>query len=68
MSKKEMHPPIAERIPKELSIHGDQRIDDYYWLNQRENPDHCSRSTGRPQRHRRVAPRRLMVPSIVALL
>ncbi len=38
MSKKEINPPIAERIPKELEIHGDVRIDDYYWLNERENP------------------------------
>ena len=38
MSKKEINPPIAERIPKEMEIHGDVRIDDYYWLNERENP------------------------------
>ncbi len=31
-------PPVAEKIPKELTIHGDTRIDDYYWLNERENP------------------------------
>jgi len=38
MSKKEAVAPVAERIPKELKIHGDLRIDDYYWLNERENP------------------------------
>ena len=38
MSKKEIVPPIAERIPKKMEIHGDVRIDDYYWLNERENP------------------------------
>ena len=38
MSKKEIGPPIAERIPKKMEIHGDVRIDDYYWLNERENP------------------------------
>lgn len=38
MSKKEIVPPIAERIPKEMEIHGDIRVDDYYWLNERENP------------------------------
>ena len=32
-------PPVAERRPTELEIHGDVRIDDYYWLNQREDPD-----------------------------
>ncbi len=32
-------PPKAKKIPKELEIHGDVRIDDYYWLNQREEKD-----------------------------
>ena len=31
-------PPVAEKIPKELTIHGDTRVDDYYWLNERDNP------------------------------
>lgn len=31
--------PTAKRIPKELIIHGDTRIDPYYWMNERENPD-----------------------------
>jgi oligopeptidase B len=31
-------PPVAEKIPKELTIHGDIRVDDYYWLNERDNP------------------------------
>lgn len=31
-------PPMAEKIPKELTIHGDTRVDNYYWLNERENP------------------------------
>ena len=30
--------PKAKKIPKELTIHGDTRIDNYYWLNDRENP------------------------------
>ena len=34
-----MKAPIAKKIPHELSIHGDVRIDDYFWLNQRENPE-----------------------------
>lgn len=29
--------PIAKKYPKSLSIHGDTRIDDYYWLNDRED-------------------------------
>ncbi|MEO1652154.1 MAG: hypothetical protein AAFU64_01310 [Bacteroidota bacterium] len=31
--------PKAKKIPKELSKHGHTRIDDYYWLNQREDPE-----------------------------
>ncbi|MBD3414930.1 MAG: prolyl oligopeptidase family serine peptidase [Candidatus Aminicenantes bacterium] len=31
-------PPKAEKIPKELTLHGDTRIDPYYWMNQREDP------------------------------
>lgn len=30
-------PPVAKKIAKELSIHGDTRIDNYYWMNQRED-------------------------------
>ena len=37
--KKTGIPPIAKKIPKELSIHNDVRIDNYYWLNDRENPE-----------------------------
>nr|WP_255462700.1 S9 family peptidase [Galbibacter sp. BG1] len=32
-------PPIAEKKPKTLEKHGDIRVDDYYWLNERENPE-----------------------------
>ena len=32
-------PPIANKIPKELKIHGDVRVDEFYWLNDRENPE-----------------------------
>jgi oligopeptidase B len=31
--------PIAAKKPKELTQHGDVRIDNYYWLNERENPE-----------------------------
>ncbi|TFG53656.1 MAG: oligopeptidase B, partial [Candidatus Aminicenantes bacterium] len=33
-----LKPPMAEIIPKELTLHGHARIDNYYWLNERENP------------------------------
>ncbi len=32
-------PPIAKKIPKVLVAHGDERIDNYYWLRERENPE-----------------------------
>lgn len=35
----ELKAPIAKKIPKELEKHGDVRIDNYYWLNDRENPE-----------------------------
>ncbi|RLD24792.1 MAG: oligopeptidase B [Bacteroidetes bacterium] len=34
-----MGEPIAAKKPKELSIHGHTRIDDYYWLRDRENSE-----------------------------
>lgn len=34
-----IEPPVAKIIPKELTALGDTRIDNYYWLNQRDNPD-----------------------------
>ncbi len=32
-------PPRAAQIPKELTIHGETRTDDYYWIRDRENPE-----------------------------
>lgn len=34
-----LKPPIAKRIPHPHEIHGDVREDDYYWLNERDNPE-----------------------------
>src|SRR5690606_19201114 len=34
-----MQAPQAKKIEKKLEIHGDVRIDPYYWLNERENPE-----------------------------
>ena len=31
-------PPKAEIIPKELTLHGHTRVDNYFWLNERDNP------------------------------
>jgi oligopeptidase B len=32
-------PPVCKVDPTRLEIHGQVRVDNYYWLNQRENPD-----------------------------
>ena len=37
--KKNNFPPIAKQIPKELVAHNDVRIDHYFWMNERENPE-----------------------------
>jgi oligopeptidase B len=29
---------LAPKIPKDVTVHGDKRIDDYFWLRDRENP------------------------------
>jgi oligopeptidase B len=39
MIKERVVPPVAKRVPKTLSIHNDNRIDDYFWLSQREDQD-----------------------------
>ncbi|MFK5880530.1 MAG: S9 family peptidase [Flavobacteriaceae bacterium] len=38
MHNKTIIPPKANKIPKELKIHDDTRVDEYYWMNERENP------------------------------
>lgn len=38
-TKMEIIPPKVDKKPKNLTIHGDTRVDPYYWLNQRENDD-----------------------------
>ena len=37
-AEESVSPPTAEKKPKELEIHGDVRVDDYYWLRERDNP------------------------------
>lgn len=34
----EMFPPVAEKHPHVHSLHGDRRIDNYFWLRDRHNP------------------------------
>jgi oligopeptidase B len=35
----EKSPPVARVVPKKLEAHGDVRVDNYYWLNQRDSPE-----------------------------
>src|SRR5690606_17011971 len=37
--KQQFLSPVAKKIAKKLVKHHDERIDDYYWLNDRENPE-----------------------------
>ncbi|MGH8933718.1 MAG: S9 family peptidase [Egibacteraceae bacterium] len=39
MSISEPTPPIAARKPTVHAVHGDERVDDYHWLRDRENPE-----------------------------
>ena len=32
-------PPIAKAVPKEVTVHGDTRVDNYAWLRERDNPE-----------------------------
>jgi len=38
MKKNEIPEPKAEKINKVMTIHDHQRVDEFYWLNERENP------------------------------
>ena len=38
MSSSQHIPPIAEKKPQSLILHEDERIDEFYWLRERENP------------------------------
>src|SRR5260370_5475110 len=32
-------PPIAKKVPKEEILHGDRRVDNYFWLREKNNPE-----------------------------
>jgi oligopeptidase B len=38
-TKEKIMPPVAKKVTKELVAHGDVRIDNYYWMNDREDPE-----------------------------
>jgi len=37
--RKDIQAPKAKKIPQKLEIHGDIRIDNYFWMNNREDPE-----------------------------
>ncbi|WP_439151131.1 S9 family peptidase [Winogradskyella sp.] len=39
MNKTRVKPPVAKKNPHELEMHGDVRIDDYFWMKDREHPE-----------------------------
>ena len=34
-----INPPVAKKVPEILSIHNDERIDNYFWMNNKEDED-----------------------------
>ncbi|MFD2697058.1 S9 family peptidase [Mesonia sediminis] len=39
MISTKINPPRAKQIAKTLSIHGHERVDNYFWMNERDHPD-----------------------------
>src|SRR5438093_10267726 len=35
----EAQPPVARKEPKDVTVHGDKRIDDYFWLRNKGTPE-----------------------------
>jgi oligopeptidase B len=35
----QLTPPVAKIAPKTLTTHGDARVDNYFWLRDRSDPD-----------------------------
>src|SRR5882762_8210831 len=34
-----LQPPVAKKVPRTEVLHGDRRVDDYYWLREKSNPE-----------------------------
>src|SRR6185295_19801424 len=32
-------PPVARKVPKADLVHGDRRVDDYFWMRDKANPE-----------------------------
>ncbi len=39
MAADPLAPPVVQRLPKDVSVHGDSRTDDYFWLRDRSKPE-----------------------------
>jgi oligopeptidase B len=39
LSGDEAKPPVAKIVPREMKMFGDTRVDNYFWMRERENPD-----------------------------
>lgn len=37
--KQSMNPPVARIIPKLSELHGERRVDNYFWLRERDGPE-----------------------------
>jgi oligopeptidase B len=35
----DLAPPVAKKVPKEIVVHGDKRVDDYFWLREKTNAE-----------------------------
>jgi oligopeptidase B len=33
-----LKPPVADKLPKTITVHGDSRVDSYFWLREKSNP------------------------------
>ena len=38
-SKSGPQPPVAKKVPHVAAVHGERRVDDYFWLREKTNPD-----------------------------
>jgi len=39
VAAEDLRPPVARIVPKQTTVHGDTRIDNYFWLRERSNPE-----------------------------
>jgi len=37
-SSQDLRPPVARKVPKETTIHGDRIVDSYFWIREKSNP------------------------------